>query len=165
MGPDISCPRSIEAWGGGQRETQRDSELEMGSHRDGGPEGDTEIVSEREVVITPPGYWGALHLFLGLGRRCRLAKPPPWEVIGSLESGLERWRGQEVGGAEEVGWRRNLKGQMPTPTACPCHIPQPAQVSTGSVPHKLPVASATVNAFCLLDVVLSFSSSFHPLTT
>lgn len=99
---------------------------------------------------------GALYLFLGLGRRCRLAKPPPWEVIGSLESGLERWRGQEVGGVEAVGWQMNLKGQMPTPTSCPCHIPQPAQLSTGSVPHKLPVTSATVSAFCLLDAVLSF---------
>ena len=92
---------------GGQRETQRDPELEMGSHRDGGPKGDTEVVSGREVVA-PPGYWGALHLFLGLGQVVQAGQTS--SLGGHREFGVRAGAMAGAGGrgAEEVGWRRNL---------------------------------------------------------
>lgn len=69
---------------GVQWRSERDLEPEMGSHRDGEHQGDTEIAPEREAA-TPSGYQGALHPFLGLGQVAQLPKLPPSEVIGSLE--------------------------------------------------------------------------------
>ena len=124
LGPDISCPRSIEAWGGRQRETQRDSELEMGSHRDGGPKGDTEIVSEREVV-TPPG--GCLASLPGVGQAVQAGQTS--SLGGHREFGVRAGAMAGAGGrgCGGSGVAEELEGPdahahslpLPHPTACP----------------------------------------------